>query len=192
MRLRLLFLSLVSTAALAAGLTTEVVEKSFPGEESLGYFGGCSLACALPWTTTASGHLPASGALAYGPDQATDVDFATCWAVAQGPGAWLEMSLGNPDEKQRAPWRAVSLVNGYAKTPELWKKNSRVKTLEVSLNGKSLGRVVLKDTASVQSIHLPDTEVGYPDKIRLTIIDTYPGTAYADTCISEVILEGAH
>lgn len=192
MRLRLLVLTLLSTAALAANLSTEVMEKNFPGEESLGYFGGCSLACALPWTTTASGQLAPSGSLSYGAEQATDVDFSTCWAVPKGPGAWLEMSLGNADEKQRSNWNGVSLVNGYAKTPELWKKNSRVKTLEVSLNGQPLGRVVLKDTASVQSIRVPQTEVGYPDKIRLTIIDTYPGSEYADTCISELILEGAH
>jgi hypothetical protein len=85
------------------------------------------------------------------------------------------------------------IINGYAKNDRAWSENSRVKTLELLVNGATRGFLRLKDSAAVQEF-----KVGpfYPSHehpaytVRLVIRDVYLGTKYQDTAISEIDLDG--
>ncbi|WP_299313597.1 hypothetical protein [uncultured Aquimarina sp.] len=79
----------------------------------------------------------------------------------------------------------LSLANGYTKSKSLFYKNGRVKKLEVLVNNKTVGYVVLLDTPLIQqfSVHTLFTR---DDKITLKPMTFYKGTKYDDICISEI------
>lgn len=168
----------------------EVLESGFPGDQQVGHFLGCSLGCAIGWSLAVGDHLADSQGLKYGAREAGDGNFRTCWAARVSPRAWIEFRMSK--ERPGADWRGFTLVNGYSKSERLWERNSRVKSIRVELNGKSIGVVELLDTPSVQAVSIEAVKVRAGDVIRMTVLDTYPGTHYPEFCLSEVVLDGAH
>lgn len=158
-------------------------------------YGGCSLACATCWDVKASSQLASSGDLSYGPDKTQDVDYGTCWAEGapgDGIGEFFEFHINTDEADHSASLRGLRIKNGYAKSAELWKKNNRIKEMDLSLNGQVKARIKLLDTMQNQGVNLEAFQVNPGDVIRLTIVSVYPGSAYQDTCISEIVLDGAH
>lgn len=156
-------------------------------------FNGCSLGCAIGWRLTASSTLPAQGTNNYQIKNAEDADPKTCWAEAEkgaGIGQYLEYTFEG--DIREAPLRGISLINGYAKSAKSFSDNTRVAEMRLSLNGKPLHQLLLLDTAKIQVLEIPPVMVKPKDKLRLEIIEVYPGLKYQDTCISEIVLEGAH
>lgn len=153
-------------------------------------FAGCSLACGIGWTLQASSALPPQKGNRYDAACAEDANARTCWA-SKGAGQWLEFRF---EQEGTGPvgFRGIRLMNGYAKSPELWKANARVKTLRMDLNGVAVRRLRLLDRNGVQSLTFPDLQVGSGDVLRLTVLDTYPGQKHQDTCLTEIVLDGAH
>ena len=85
-----------------------------------------------------------------------------------GIGECITMSLrtkaqiaGKEDE---IGFSEVMIVNGYAKNATVWKNNSRVKTLSLSINGEHWCTFQLKDVISPQIFYLPDNLHIYPAK----------------------------
>jgi hypothetical protein len=79
----------------------------------------------------------------------------------------------------------VKIINGYAKSEEIYKANNRVKTVEVILTDGSSYIFDLKDdTLDFQTLDF-GKEVETRD-VTIKILDIYEGTKYNDTCISEV------
>lgn len=156
-------------------------------------FGGCSFACATSWKLRVSSSLPPQSGSRYDATQLEDLRNDTAWA-SRGKGEFIEVTFeGHPDTKAwQAPLRGFRLVNGYAKSPSLFEKNSRVKTLRVDHNGKPLFLARLLDTSAVQAVSFPDLRIHAGDRLRLTIVDIYPGSKYPDTCISDIIFDGGH
>lgn len=162
-------------------------------EETVASFQGCSFACASDWSTRVSSALPPQGANRYDARQLGDGDGRTAWA-SRGKGEWLEVRFTGKatDARWEAPLRGFRLVNGYTKSREAWKRNSRVRTLRLDWNGAPCYRITLRDTPAVQSVAFPATMVRKGDRLRLTIVEVYPGTRSKDTCISEIVFDGAH
>jgi hypothetical protein len=79
----------------------------------------------------------------------------------------------------------LSLINGYVKNKTLFYKNGRVKQMEVLVNKKSKGIVVLLDTPLVQEFSI-NTLFKRDDIITLKPLTYYKGTAFDDICISEI------
>jgi len=79
------------------------------------------------------------------------------------------------------------VVNGYDKTAQLFKANSRVKEATLIINRKQKMKVVLADDPEQQWIKL-DQIKGKVKSIQLVINGVYPGTKYKDTCISQLSL----
>jgi hypothetical protein len=158
-------------------------------------YSGCSLGCALSWITKTSSHLPASGSLSYGPAMAEDAQFDTCWAegaTGDGLGEYIEFQMVNDKNKADVPLSGFRIKNGYCKSAEIWKKNNRIKEMDLSVNGEVKTRFTLLDTMQSQGIRLNSVSVRPGDVVRLTIVSVYPGSTYRDTCISEILLTGAH
>ena len=79
----------------------------------------------------------------------------------------------------------IKIINGYAKSEEIYKANNRVKTVEVILTDGSSYIFDLKDdTLDFQTLDF-GKEVETRD-VTIKILDIYEGTKYNDTCISEV------
>ena len=156
-------------------------------------FGGCSFACASSWKTRVSASISPKGALRYDASRLSDLDGSTAWA-SKGKGEWLEVVFeGKKDVASwTAPLRGFRVVNGYAKSPAAWRANSRVRSMRLDYNGRSRCRVTLLDTPDVQSVTFPEIAVHAGDRLRLTIDEVYPGASSPDTCISEIIFDGAH
>jgi len=141
-----------------------------------------------------------SSALAgnYSADNLLDGDLDTAWvegAVGYGEGEWLEIEFKS--------WynRGIGIINGYTKTQETYYKNSRIKKLKIELFQED-GRIIqqIKDLPDrdyrtlnksafwsfVDKLDYDSSAALHTTKIRLTIMEVYPGTDYQDTCISEV------
>lgn len=87
----------------------------------------------------------------------------------------------------------MAIANGYCKSNNIFDKNSRVKKVLIEFSD---GTSIEKELDGYYS-ELSDENFGYTDfisfegdvnteYIRVTILDAYMGSAYEDTCISEV------
>jgi hypothetical protein len=174
--------------------------KSSP-EEYKEHFSGCSLACGLPWTTSASSCLAPQGEITFTAGNVNDGNPATAWcegASGDGIGEWLELTF-----KRRSPGvekndsgvnvTGITMANGYHKNDATWSENNRVKTFRLELNGKPVALMKLKDTQCLQSFsNGPIETLKSGDKLRFVIVEVYRGSKYHDTCISDIILGGGH
>ncbi len=129
--------------------------------------------------TCVSSTLAPQGGNSYGPDQITGLgEGAWCEGVA-GPGIGQSVTV---HQKPVRKIGTIMFVNGYAKTPETFRANGRVKRARIETSGGAARTVTLKDTAEMEEIKIPPARVSW---IRLTIVDVYPGERHADTCISK-------
>ena len=148
----------------------------------------------------ASSTLKQQGKKDYKDSNIHDLDFSTTWvegAEGYGVGEWVEYTL--PAYNPRIT--ELLIANGYVRTKKLWEENSRVKVLDVEVNGKPFARIHLADIYALQSVKVP--YIGYSDRenrenlngkapirIRFIIREVYPGTKYEDTAISEIFFDG--
>jgi hypothetical protein len=83
----------------------------------------------------------------------------------------------------------INILNGYQASRSSWENNSRVKQLKFSVNGKDFFILELADVMGTQSFQLPkevEKACEKGGKIRMTILDVYPGLKWKDTAISEI------
>ena len=196
-----LVLCLAASAAAqvpAADVTVYDAEWATEGLESGEVFAGCSLGCALGWEVVASSSLPAQGGNRYDASQLDDGSARTAWVEgADGPGIGEALTfrlVGDPDHDVGAvAFSGFRVVNGYAKSEDVWRKNGRVRTVVVLVNGRSVGRAELADTMGLQWVALAGSpQVVAGDVVTLVVAAVYPGERYDDTAISEIVLDGAH
>jgi len=155
---------------------------------------GCSLACGLPWTVKASSSLPPKGKLLYDPFQAQDGKATTAWvegSKGDGSGEWLECQFKGKSESP-VNFTGISLASGYQKSASTFLDNARPKTLLVSVNGQDWARLNLVDTQEIQSFGFTGKQLKGGDRLRITIVDVYPGRKFRDCCITEFVLNGGH
>ncbi|MCP3168730.1 NADase-type glycan-binding domain-containing protein [Myxococcus qinghaiensis] len=135
----------------------------------------------------------------YLPLYVADDDPATAWVEgAKGTGVGEAIEWWGP-ELTRAKAFRVFLRNGYQKTEKLYRANARPKAVKLEPLGQgetgpqttgTAVEVELKDVLGWQEVRLP-----VPAKVqgvRLTLVSTYPGASYDDTCLSDlrVYVEG--
>ena len=153
---------------------------------------------------TASSQLPGN----YSIDNLRDMDFTTAWVEGiegNGEGEWLEITF-----QEGTRLRGILMLNGYRKSGDVFQANGRVKKIKVEyvmkygendpLTLEELThkmddepyRQLLKENFG------PDAQVilGFGEsapsvqRVRITILETYPGAKYEDTCISELFFIG--
>jgi hypothetical protein len=81
----------------------------------------------------------------------------------------------------------ISIINGFAKNSNTFYTNSRVKTIELTINKKTQV-ISLIDSAEKQTFDLIE-KVDIGKGISFKIIDYYNGSKYNDICISEIGFE---
>jgi hypothetical protein len=117
----------------------------------------------------------------YGPQNIFDgEDKAWCEGVTgYGVGETLTLHF-----KPAVRLQQFSFLNGYPKSPDTYRNNSRVKQLRIQTSDGFATTVTVKDTQEDQPIKLP--RAVKPAWVKFTILDVYPGARGADTCIAGI------
>ncbi len=103
-------------------------------------------------------------------------------AAGHGIGEWVELEPTKP-----APLLALDISPGFQsyKKTERFEQNGRPSRVEILLNGEHRFTATLGDRRGAQLIPI----LGYTkpvSKLRITVLEVFPGTRFADTCISRV------
>ena len=112
-----------------------------------------------------------------------DGDDGTAWvegAKGYGIGEWVELSASAPQL-----CFGLSIEAGYMKDYDTFAKNGRVRTLRVEADGQTVYEGELRDEELANQI-IPFSQAVEASALRITILGTYPGEKYEDTCISEI------
>ncbi len=131
--------------------------------------------------TCVSSVLASQAGNSYGPDKLgggyEKPEGAWCEGV-DGAGAGQTITL---HQKPNNKIGSMTFVNGYAKTPELFQANGRVREVRIETNSGYSKAVTLKDTREQQTIRISPHKVSW---LRLTIVSVYPGKRAEDTCVT--------
>ena len=115
-----------------------------------------------------------------------DGDLSTCWAEGKeglGENEKIQLIFNDTYRVSR-----VTIYNGLETSRELYEKNARVGTLDVSFSNGASYEFSLNDgwESAVSTFTLPaPVDTSY---IELTVKSAYAGSRYEDTCISEIEL----
>ncbi|WP_258097890.1 NADase-type glycan-binding domain-containing protein [Marinoscillum pacificum] len=163
--------------------------------------GGCSWYCGGGQDTqTASSELTSQGSNTYGAENAHDLSYETAWVEGvsgYGIGEYIEYHV-KPENPRITK---IIIVNGYVKSDNAWKNNSRVKRLKMYLDDKPYADLELEDSKAEQ--HFKVEAIGYSDRENFTILkqkpgftlkfeitEVYPGLKWDDTAITEIYFDG--
>jgi len=89
--------------------------------------------------------------------------------------------------------KAIIIYNGYLKTKELWKDNSRAKRIKLKFNNKTFAILELVDTTAAQRFEFEPINSKIENKdlvLTLEILDVYEGEKSTDLVLSEVNFDG--
>ena len=173
-------ISYKSSSAWISSKYTELVQK---GSDPWDDWGGWTPSVAY---ISQSAYLTNNNPVVDG-SKAFDGDTATCWCVSEynySFGQWVEIGYTS----QRSV-NGFTIYNGYNKTRgsnDYWKLNSRVSSIAVYCDGAYIGMYTLSDVRTAQTISFSWPVSG--STFKFVIRGAYPGTKYADVCISEIIL----
>ena len=127
-----------------------------------------------------------SGEYSHKPEYVLDDNLDTAWVEGvkgSGVNEWILLKFDN-----EIPLEMIYIINGYAKSQSLYKKNNRVKEIRVEFSDGSYSDLTLDDdTMDYQIFNFKESiNTSY---IKFTMLDVYKGSKYDDTCISEIIVE---
>lgn len=138
----ILLLSLIIFAVNSLGQARLPILGAFVVEQEEEYVPNeCSFYCAnFSVTERASSTLPHRDKLRYDARQVQDHNLKTAWvegSEGDGVGEFLEYIIDTSEHKGDDPLKVTSLgiYNGYRKSRESWRDNSRVKRLKMYVNG---------------------------------------------------------
>jgi hypothetical protein len=110
-----------------------------------------------------------------------DGDTRTAWSEGvpgAGVGEWLEFSFRSP-----VTLTAVELINGYAKSHRLYRRNGRVSQVRIVTDQGSHRSALRDNRLDFQRVEL---RAGRTELARIVIDGVFGGERYEDTLISEV------
>ncbi|WP_299818623.1 caspase family protein [uncultured Roseibium sp.] len=119
----------------------------------------------------------------YGPGNLFDGKTSTAWVEGvsgEGAGEKVLVAFDRPRWLQ-----GFEIVNGYAKNRDIFQKNARVRTANVTLSDGTTRILRLSDTMGAER-YVFDTPVEAA-WLEFEIGTVFPGSRYKDTAISEVI-----
>lgn len=167
------------------------------------FWSGCTVWCAVTSTESgvwASSILPPIGEYTYEPANLVDRSRNTVWsegAPGYGIGETVNLSFrynwDNPGEHQKFDYRTLCIVNGYAQNERKWRENSRVRAMEVYVNGQYLMHLQLADSDRPQYFDISPLGIsscaGEEIIFQFRITEVYPGEKYDDTCLTGIEVE---
>ncbi len=129
----------------------------------------------------------------YLPPYVADDDASTAWVEgAKGRGEGESLLWLGPTLEQGRRY-TVFLRNGYQKSQALYRAKARPKSVRLEpvqlseagpVAAGAAVEVTLADTLGWQEVKVPTEPKA--TGLRLTVLSTYPGTSYEDTCLSDL------
>lgn len=127
----------------------------------------------------ASSFLEPVDGITYDPDNVIDGDPETAWnsasAADDGRGQTLTFRFTEPVDL-----RALRFVNGYAKNPDIYDANHRIRDILITTDGTTQ-KVSLLDTTERQEIAF---DFGFTSKVELEVLDVYVGSGFNDPALT--------
>lgn len=127
---------------------------------------------------TASSTLPDQSGNNYSPSNLMDGNANTAWCegvAGDGVGEWVKLDFGQPQVVN-----GLEILNGLTKSKASYLANNRFKRVQLEFSEGQ--RLVMSSDALKYELDEP-IQTSW---IKLTILEVESGTAYPDTCISEV------
>lgn len=142
----------------------------------------------------------------------SDYDLNTAWIEGKtdyGTGERFGFTFDFPENTEYGGayqfYGVINLFNGYCKSLDTWRQNSRIQKLKVYYNDNPVCIVELLDTWHFQYFDIgkffkykrdkkymeAPFEIKQGDKLTFEILDVYAGTKYKDVALSEFMAEGA-
>lgn len=86
----------------------------------------------------------------------------------------------------------IAIINGYAKTDELWENNGRVKKLKLTIDNKEEYILELEDSKDLQlfDINYKNDSIIKEVNMEFEILEVYSGEKYEDVCLTSLYLVG--
>ena len=157
---------------------TGYVEKTYTSEDLV--IGGEPIPVQY---VSASSRLNDQGSYSYGAEKAIDNDKSTVWSegvTGDGEGEWLYFEFATEEVV-----KGMNFYNGHADTRDLYDKNSSIKQMEVIFSDGT--HMILRDLEHSDVLKKYNFVKPVKTKwVKMIIRDTYTGSKYQDTCISEV------
>lgn len=156
---------------------------------------------------TVSSTLASDGSFDYAKKSMRDGDLRTAWVEgAKGPGIGETITL----EPKNAYITEIGILNGFVANESLYYANARIKKLRIELEcgegaeaneRRQQFEVSLPDRAykdfnprfpfsSVDWVVQHPSGDGFIQKVKLTILEVYPGRKYQDSAITELYICG--
>lgn len=120
----------------------------------------------------------------YDANNVLDNNNKTCWCESvdgTGVGQSITITAVNPQNVGK-----IMITNGLCSDRESFYKNSRVKECRITLSDGTSFEYTLSGEFSEQPTIIRFNSNMVTTYIKLTILSTYPGSKYSDTCISEI------
>ena len=151
---------------------------------------GCSWYCGGgPYKISSSGILDNSKN--YSDQNIHDFDLLTGWVPKSKNGIGESISFHFKAKSPRI--NAIVIYNGYIKTNELWKNNSRAKKIKLKIDNKTIAILELEDTTASQRFEIEPIQSTIENQdlvLTLEILESYEGAKYTDLVISEINFDG--
>jgi hypothetical protein len=127
--------------------------------------------------------LPPQGEAKHGPEIFLDTGKGMAWCEGvTGYGIGESVTLRF---KPAVRVQEFTFLNGYPKSDETYRNNSRAKQLRIHTSDGLAAVVTVPDTKEPHTIKLP--RIVKPQWVRFSIGDVYPGARGADTCIAGIL-----
>jgi hypothetical protein len=158
---------------------------------------GCSLACAMDWTLSATSVHLENDKLNYGIENLNDGIPNTAWvegAEGYGIGEKIFARIKGDRKTVNVSFWGIRIANGYQQDSSTWNNYSRVKKLKVIHNSKPILIINLPDKMGVLTAKWNANlmRLNNGDLITFEILDVYKGDKYENTALSDLVLDGAH
>jgi len=124
-----------------------------------------------------------NGSIISGPTNLFDGDTKTAWAEGiTGTGTGESIIIPS---QETSIVESMTFLNGYTKSADLYDWNDRIKTIRIEFSDGTYEDYLLEDTFLDYQAIVFDKPV-VTDYIKLTIIEVYEGSRYADCCLTEI------
>lgn len=147
-----------------------------------------------PSKVWASSALKAGKNVTYDAANLMDYDLRTVWSEgATGNGVGEFIGFQFPAKNQygnETVLTSVTIINGFVKSKELWKKNGRVKTFRLSINDKLFAFLDVEDSHASQTFDLGGISAPEGFTLKFEIMEVYPGDVYEDVVLSYFDFDG--
>ena len=126
------------------------------------------------------------GTSKYSINNLTDIDKSTCWRGANDKGDYIEINFTRP-----VSIYAIEIQNGNLKSEKSYNYYAKAKKIQIEYDG-GMDTMPIEEASYEDTVNLAYHILFKKDittkKLKITVLETYPGKKYSEVCISEIAI----